>query len=106
MIHAFHFAPVNKQLICRDLKIFFKSNPKNFKSNLKLNPDLCSRIFTLQIESPNELELRFKSQLQVGFAHHCLSQMSTLFDGAVRILSLQWAQVLRHSDVAESSLTL
>ena len=50
MVHAFHFASVSKQLICRDLNLFF------------------------QIESLNVLKSRFKSQSRLGFARHCVQR--------------------------------
>jgi len=60
MIHAFHFASVSKQLICRDVNLFFSNQiAKHFKSNLKSNRDLLNRIFIVQMES------------RLGFARHC-----------------------------------
>ena len=53
MIHAFHFALVSKQMICRDLNLFQIESQK--KSNQILKSDLSNRIFIVQIESLNVL---------------------------------------------------
>jgi len=62
MTHAFRFASVSKQLICRDLYLF-QIESHIFKIKFQTNPDLLNRIFTVQIESPKVLESRFKSML-------------------------------------------
>jgi len=62
MIHAFHFASVSKQLICRDLNIFKKSNRKIFKSNL----DLLNRIFLVQIDISKSVQIAILIPFVIG----------------------------------------
>ena len=68
MICAFHFASINKQLICRDFN-FIQTESQKLKSDLTLNGGLLNGIFIVQLESPNVI----KSQL--GFADHCCPKM-------------------------------
>jgi len=65
VIHAFHFASIRKQLICRDLSLCQIESPKN-----KNQIVIFSRIFTFQVKSLNVLKSRFKSQSRLGFAYH------------------------------------
>jgi len=51
VVHAFHFASVSKQLICRYLNLFFKSNRKK----LQIKFQVKSQSFESNLNSSNRI---------------------------------------------------